>query len=96
MELGPSPAGPNGAQHQPQASDLFSPLGPAGLRQLLSALKQSRTAGTTFGSKPGSALNLTWLFVVLSAPHFFLNAASFNEFAETTDRFLNTLAVSDD
>lgn len=50
----------------------------------LVALKRSQTLVSAFGAKPGAALGLAWLFVMLPASHLFLEAAAFDKLPEAT------------
>jgi hypothetical protein len=43
----------------------------------------------TFCSQLVAAFGFAWLFVILAATHFFLDAASLYQFPKTSDRFLN-------
>jgi hypothetical protein len=58
--------------------------------------KEAGAAGTSFRTEAGATLDLARLFVILSTPHFFLNAASFYQFAEAANRLLNRFAVAYD
>jgi hypothetical protein len=62
----------------------------------LQSAGQAGAAGAIFGTQAGAAADFTRLFIVLAATHFLLDAAAFNQLAETADRFLNALAVADD
>jgi hypothetical protein len=62
----------------------------------LQSAGQAGAAGAVFGSQASAAADFAGLFVVLAATHFLLDAAAFNQLAETADRLLNALAVADD
>ncbi len=59
-----------------------------------SAGQHAGTATATLGTKAGAAFGFTRLFVVFAAAHFFLDAASFDQFSETTNGFLNRFAIT--
>ncbi|QDT12366.1 hypothetical protein K239x_43760 [Planctomycetes bacterium K23_9] len=64
-------------------------------RNLATASSQSTFAGeTTLGADMIATFDFAWLFVVLTTAHFFLQTASFHQFAETTDGFLNGFAIA--
>jgi hypothetical protein len=54
------------------------------------------SAGATFGSQAGAAFDFAGLFVVFPSSHFFLDAASLNQFAKTANCFLNRFFVAHD
>jgi hypothetical protein len=50
-------------------------------------------ASAAFGSESSATFDFAGLFVVLATTHFFFDSAAFYQFAESADRFLNTLAI---
>jgi hypothetical protein len=62
----------------------------------LAASRQTGSASASFSTQSSAALNLAGFLVILTTPHFFLNAASFHQFAEAADRLLNRLSITYD
>jgi hypothetical protein len=58
--------------------------------------EQPSPAGATFRSEAGTTFDLARFLVIFSAPHFFLDAATFHEFSEAADGFLDRLFVTND
>ena len=50
--------------------------------------------GTTLSSQASPALDVARLFIILPATNFFLQPTSHDQLAESTDRFLDRLAIS--
>jgi hypothetical protein len=48
----------------------------------------------SLGAKACTSLDFTWLLVILTATHLFLNAAPLNELAETTHRLLDRFTLT--
>jgi len=55
---------------------------------------QNVTSRTSLGTQSGSALGFAWLFVVFATTHLFFDTTSFDQFAEATNGFLDTLAIT--
>jgi hypothetical protein len=51
------------------------------------------TAVSSFGSDLGTPTDFAWLFVKLSATHFFFDATALDELAESTDCLLDRFAI---
>jgi hypothetical protein len=48
----------------------------------------------TFGSQSGASVGFAGLLVEFAASHFFLNAAAFDQFSESSNCFLNRFPIS--
>jgi hypothetical protein len=66
-----------------------------GARRLtrISAAHQAGATDTSLCPQTGPTLGLTGLFKKLPATHLFFDAASFNQFAEATNRLLNAFPL---
>lgn len=60
----------------------------------LHASQLAVAARSAFGAETGTAAGFARLLVILATTHFLLDAAAFNQLAETANGFLDRLLVS--
>ena len=61
---------------------------------MLVGCHEAFAAGAAFGTQAGAALDFAWLLVEFANTHFLLNAAAFDQLAETADGFLGRFLVA--